>query len=81
MSRLISGPVLIAAALSIAAIVVSIRFEKFTNVLIGAAVTASTAVAMSVVLERRVFDAYEQGRRAERRALARKLDDLNHRRG
>jgi hypothetical protein len=74
-SRLFTAPVLIAAALSIAAVIVAIRFEKFTNVLIGAAVATSTVVAMSVVLERRVFDAYEQGRRAERRALARKLDD------
>jgi hypothetical protein len=66
-------------ALVLAAVIVAVRDGKVASLLIGAAVSAVTTTGVLWGLKRYIVDAYDEGKRAERRALARELDELQRR--
>lgn len=66
----------LAAGLVIAATVYAVLDDKVTNLLIGAAMVASTAAWLEILMNRRLGDAFDSGKHIERRAIARDVADL-----
>lgn len=66
----------VAASLVIAATVYAVLDDKVANLLIGAAMVASTAAWLEILMDRRLGDAYDTGKRTERRAIARDVAEL-----
>lgn len=60
----------------IAAIVAAVHDGKVANLLIGAAMVASSAVIFNFQMDRRLGDVYDSGKHAERRAIVREVGEL-----
>lgn len=73
MFRTIQGVIVVAAVLVIAATVVAVLDDKVANLLIGAAMVASNAAILGLMVDRRLGDAYDSGGRTQLRVLAREL--------
>ena len=70
MFRTIKGVivVLVVAAIDGLAVVAAVQNDRVTSLLIGAAMVATSALVLGVMMDRRLGDAYDSGRR--RRGLA-----------
>ena len=68
--------VYVAACLVLAATVYAVLDGKVANLLIGAAMVASSAAVFGYQMDRRLGDAHNSGRSAERRAIARDVASL-----
>jgi hypothetical protein len=63
--RTIKGMIVgvLVALIDVTAVVAAVHDGKVTNLLIGAATVASSALILGIMMDRRLGDAYDSGRR------------------
>lgn len=73
MFRTLQGPVVVAGALVVAATIYAVIDDNLANVLIAAAVVYTVGLILHRLIDQRVGDIYDAGRKAERRAIEREI--------